>query len=42
MSSLEPRVVLVTRQTDLDRLLASHATRGQAEFFLKQRESGKK
>ena len=37
MTSLKPRVVLVTRQTEYDRLLASHATRGQAEFFLKQR-----
>lgn len=37
MTSLAPRVVLVTRQTEFDRLLASHATRGQAEFFLEQR-----
>jgi len=37
MSSLSPRVVLVTRQTEYDRLLAAHATRGQAEFFLKRR-----
>ena len=34
---LEPRVVLVTRQTELDRLLENHATLGQAEVFLKQR-----
>lgn len=37
MTSLVPRVVLVTRQTEYDRLLATHATRGQAEFFLGQR-----
>ncbi len=38
MSSLAPRVVLVTRQTEYDRLLATHATRGQTEFFLTSRE----
>lgn len=37
MTSLAPRVVLVTRQTEYDRLLATHATRGQAEFFLGRR-----
>ncbi len=37
MSSLEPRAVVVTRQPDFDRLLAAHATKGQAEFFLRQR-----
>ncbi len=37
MTSLEPRVVLVTRQSEFDCLLATHATRGQAEFFLEQR-----
>lgn len=37
MTSLEPRVVLVTRQTEFDRLLGSHATRGQTEFFLERR-----
>ena len=37
MGSLTPRVVLVTRQTDLERLLASHATRQQAAFFLESR-----
>lgn len=37
MSSLKPRVVLVSRQTEFDGLLASHGTRGQAEFFLKSR-----
>jgi NAD kinase len=30
-----PRVVLVTRPTDLERLVARHGTRTQAEFFLK-------
>ncbi|WP_316980103.1 diacylglycerol kinase catalytic domain-containing protein [Shumkonia mesophila] len=37
MTSLAPRVVLVTRRTEFDRLLATHATRGQAEFFLDKR-----
>jgi len=37
MSSLTPRVVLVTRPTELERLLAQHATRGQAAFFLERR-----
>ncbi len=37
MTSLTPRVVLVTRPSDLERFMALHATRGQAEFFLKQR-----
>ncbi len=38
MSSVRvPRVVLVTRPTDLDRLVARHGTRAQAEFFLKTR-----
>lgn len=37
MSSLVPRVVLVTRETEFERLLAAHATRGQAEFFLTSR-----
>jgi hypothetical protein len=37
MSSLAARAVLVTRQTEFDRLLASHATRGQTEFFLESR-----
>jgi NAD kinase len=35
--SAAPRAVLVTRQTDFTRLLAAHATRGQAEFFLRRR-----
>ncbi|MEP3275152.1 MAG: hypothetical protein ABJN26_08435 [Stappiaceae bacterium] len=42
MSSLLPRAVLVTRQTEFDRLIASHATRGQAEFFLKSRNQSLK
>ena len=33
----EPRVVIVTRPTELERLLARHGTRGQAEFFLASR-----
>lgn len=37
MSSLAPRVVLVTRETEFDLLLEAHATRGQAEFFLNKR-----
>jgi hypothetical protein len=37
MSSLAPRVVLVTRQTELVGLLARHATRGQVAFFLSSR-----
>lgn len=32
-----PRVVVVTRATPYEELLARHATRSQAEFFLKQR-----
>jgi len=35
--SLAPRLVLVHRRTELDELLARHATRGQAEFFLASR-----
>ncbi len=37
MTSLAPRVVLVTRPSELERFMVLHATRGQAEFFLKQR-----
>lgn len=37
MGTLIPRVVLVTRETDFERLLATHATRDQARFFLKSR-----
>ncbi len=36
-SSSPPRVVLVTRATEYDELVARHGTRGQAEFFLRQR-----
>ncbi len=32
-----PRVVLVTRATEYDELVARHGTHGQAEFFLRQR-----
>ncbi|MGN0065932.1 MAG: hypothetical protein ACI379_16985 [Nocardioides sp.] len=35
--SLTPRVVLVHRRTEYDELLATHGTRGQAEFFLRTR-----
>jgi NAD kinase len=35
--TLAPRVVVVTRPTPYEELLAHHATRAQAEFFLKQR-----
>jgi NAD kinase len=37
MAGLPPRAVLVTRETDYERLLAVHATREQARFFLKTR-----
>lgn len=37
MSTLLPRAVLVRRSTDFELLLARHATRGQAEFFLRSR-----
>lgn len=37
MTSLPPRVVLVTRETELQALMARHATLGQARFFLEQR-----
>lgn len=37
MSSLNPRVVLVSRETEYATLLAKHGTRGQAEFFLSTR-----
>jgi hypothetical protein len=37
MSSLTPRVVIVTRLSEFDRLMTYHATRGQAEFYLAQR-----
>ena len=35
--SLPPRVVVVHRRTELEELLTRHATRGQAEFFLRTR-----
>ena len=41
MSALAPagrrRAVVVTRRTELEELLERHATRGQAEFFLRTR-----
>ena len=37
MTSLPPRVVLVTRETELQALLLRHGTLGQARFFLEQR-----
>lgn len=37
MSTTTPRVVMVTRTSDYDNLIATHATRGQAGFFLKRR-----
>ena len=33
-----PRVVLVTRRTEYDELIARHGTRGQADSFLRSRE----
>ncbi|MFI1991669.1 hypothetical protein [Actinoplanes sp. NPDC020271] len=37
MSTLAPRVVVVSRRSELDELLARHGTRGAAAYFLKQR-----
>ena len=37
MTTVTPRVVVVTRETEYEMLLARHATRGQAEFFLQER-----
>jgi NAD kinase len=37
MSTLPPRAVVVTRETDYERLLAVHATREQTRFFLRSR-----
>jgi NAD kinase len=37
MTSLPPRVVLVTRETEMQALMARHATLGQVRFFLEQR-----
>lgn len=36
-TSIIPRVVVVTRETEFEMLLAQHATRGQVEFFLQTR-----
>ncbi|WP_368186314.1 hypothetical protein [Aestuariibius sp. HNIBRBA575] len=36
--SLNPRVVLISRETEYASLLAKHGTRGQAEFFLQSRQ----
>lgn len=38
--TLVPRVVVVHRRTELEELLDRHATRGQAEFFLRSRGRG--
>ncbi|MCP4042873.1 MAG: hypothetical protein GY731_13105 [Gammaproteobacteria bacterium] len=38
MSVTTPRVVVITRETEYELLLAHHATRGQAEFFLSSRD----
>ena len=35
--ALAPRLVLVTRETEYEGLMARHATRGQAQAFLRQR-----
>jgi NAD kinase len=37
MRAVIPRVVVITRETEYERLLATHATRGQAAFFLSSR-----
>lgn len=37
MTTISPRAVFVTRETDYELLLARHATRGQAKFFLEAR-----
>lgn len=37
MSTLAPRVVLVSRRSELDELLARHGTRAAAGYFLRQR-----
>jgi hypothetical protein len=37
MAAIPPRAVFVTRDTDYELLLARHATRGQAKFFLESR-----
>jgi NAD kinase len=38
MSTLAPRVVVVSRRSELDELLARHGTRAAAAFFLRQRD----
>ena len=40
MAALTPRAVFVTRETDYELLIARHATRGQARFFLESRGEG--
>lgn len=37
MAANRPRAVFVTRETDYELLIAHHATRGQARFFLETR-----
>jgi hypothetical protein len=37
MSTLAPRVVMVSRRSELDELLARHGTRAAAAYFLRQR-----
>jgi hypothetical protein len=37
MSTLAPRVVVVSRHTELDELLARHATHAAAAYFLRER-----
>jgi len=37
MNAIIPRVVVITRETEYEMLLARHATRGQVEFFLRER-----
>lgn len=40
MAAITPRAVFVTRETDYELLIARHATRGQARFFLESRGQG--
>ena len=37
MSTLAPRVVVVSRRSELDELMARHGTRAAADFYLRQR-----
>ena len=37
MATMPPRIVYVVRETDFELLLARHATRQQARFFLDSR-----